>query len=85
MEASASAREPLQVSRLTCRFAGQTGGPVARSHGLLDSLFDRLAHVCRWPDDVVNLLREPLNISTTPHGHELHDAAAAGFVFPHYP
>ena len=28
MEASASAPEPLQVSRLTCRFAGQTGGPV---------------------------------------------------------
>ena len=29
MEASASALEPLQVSRLTCRFAGRAGGPVA--------------------------------------------------------
>ena len=27
---------PLQVSCLTCRFAGRTSGTVARSHGSLD-------------------------------------------------
>jgi hypothetical protein len=33
---ASSAREPHQVSRWPCRFAGRTSGTLARSHGSLD-------------------------------------------------
>ena len=39
----ASAPEPLQVSCMTCRFAGPTGVTVERSQSLLDSQSHRLA------------------------------------------
>ena len=36
MEAASGAREPRQVSLITCSFAGPTSGTVARSHSSLD-------------------------------------------------
>ena len=55
-----SALEPLQVSRLTCRFAGLTGGTVARAHSSLDSPRDCLASVCRLRNNVNEVVRELL-------------------------
>ena len=36
MDGSSSAREPHQVSRITCGFADPTSEPVARSYSSLD-------------------------------------------------
>ena len=48
------------MSRLTCRFAGLTGGTVARAHSSLDSPRDRLAAVCRLRNNVDEVVRELL-------------------------
>ena len=63
MRASWSAPKPRQVSCLTCRFAGLTGGTVARAHSSLDSPRDRLAAVCRLRNNVHDVVRELLKAS----------------------
>ena len=76
MEAPSSAREPHQVSCLTCRFAGPTSAIMARAHSSLDSPRFGLADVCRLRYDVVVMPRELLQITPELHEHAPLGAAA---------
>ena len=67
MEAPSSAREPHQVSRWPCRFAGSMSGTVARVYSSLDSPCNRLALVCRLRNIIADVVREPLNIISQLH------------------
>ena len=82
MEASSSAREPHQVSRITCGFAGPTSGTVARSHSSLDRPCFDLPGVCRLRNDVVDVLRELLKTITELHEHGRLGAAALQMKYP---
>ena len=84
MEASSSAREPHQVNRMTCRFAGLTSGIVARAYSLLDSPRFDLAGVCRLRNNVADVLRELLKITSGLQEHETIEAAGASPVFMCY-
>ena len=79
--ASSSAREPQQVSCLTCRFAGPTSGTVARAHSSLDSLSCGLDGVCRLRNVVVDVLRKPLKITCELHQPGRLKAAATQIKF----
>ena len=67
MEAPSSAREPHQVSRWPCRFAGSMSCTVARVYSSLDSPCNRLALVCRLRNIIADVVREPLNIISQLH------------------
>ena len=67
MEAASSAPEPRQVRLIIWRFAGPASGTVARAYSSLDSPSCDLAGVCRLRNDVVDVLRELLNIITELH------------------
>jgi hypothetical protein len=69
MEAPSSAREPHQVSRWSCRFAGSTSGTMSRAYSSLDSPCNRLALVCRLRNIVADVVRELLNIISQLHEH----------------
>ena len=71
MDGSSSAREPHQVSGITCGFAGPTSGTVARSHSSLDRPRFDLAGVCRLRNDVADVLRELLKIIVTDHDRHI--------------
>ena len=84
MEASSSAPEAHQVSRMVCHFVGPTSGTVARAHGSLNSRCHRLAAVCRLRNYFNDLLRELPMSMTGLHEHALFRPAALGLEFPSY-
>ena len=54
---------------MTWRFAGPTSEPVARAHSSLDLPSDRLAGLCRLPNNAADVLRKPLKTISGLHEH----------------
>ena len=81
MDGSSSAREPHQVSRITCGFADPTSGTVARSHSSLDRPRFDLPGVCRLRNDVVDVPRELLKMICELQEHGRVESAAVQINF----
>ena len=76
------AREPQEVSRSTWAFAGPTIATESRLREPLGSPGDRVAHVCRLPDDAEAVLCKPMKGVLVLQAHNTFELSTVPFTFP---